>query len=208
MLSIAHLYHNLASSLKNTSLYFIWKGFLYYFANHVIATLPNEAMRCAYYTRILGINIGKKTHISMNLFITGYYNGCRISIGDNCVINRRCYLDGRTGIAVGNNVNISFDACILTLHHDAAEPGFPAVGGEVVIRDHAWIGIGATILPGVTIGEGAVVAARAVVVRDVPPYAIVGGVPAKRIGDRPGTIGYLTDFSPYFDTDIYDESGR
>lgn len=192
--------------LRNSSLYYAWKAFLYYFANHVIAGIPNESLRHLYYRRVMGISIGKRTHVSMGQFITGYYTRCSIEIGNNCVINRQCYLDGRQGIKIGNNVNVSFQACLLSLHHDVHQPEFPAVGAPVQIGDHAWIGARAVILPGVTIGEGAVVASGAVVRKDVPSYTIVGGVPAKKIGERPQGMVYLTDFHPYFDTDIYDES--
>ena len=116
------------------------------------------------------------------------------------------YLDGRVGVVVGNNVNVSFQTCILSLHHDHNAPTFPAIGGVVTIQDHAWIGARATLLPGVTIGEGAVVAAGAVVARDVAPYEVVGGVPARKIGERNRDIQYLTRFSPYFDSDIFDET--
>lgn len=75
-----------------------------------------------------------------------------------------------------------------------------------MIEDHAWIGARVIILPGVTVGEGAVVAAGAVVTRSVPPYAVVGGVPAKRIGERNRDLLYRTKFSPFFDTDVFDES--
>ncbi|WP_241762704.1 acyltransferase [Dyella ginsengisoli] len=142
----------------------------------------------------------------MRVFVTGYPTRANVTIGDNCVINRETYIDGRVGVIIGNNVNVSFQTCILSLHHDHNDPSFPAIGGVVTICDHAWIGARAILLPGITIGEGAVVAAGAVVSRDVEPYEVVGGVPAKKIGDRNPLIAYKTKFSPYFDTDIFDET--
>lgn len=192
--------------MKKYTLYFILKALAYYIANHLIAAFPVEFVRNAYYRAVLGVKIGRDTHVSMNMFLTGYYTGCRLSIGNNCVINRRCYIDGRTGVTIGNNVNVSFETCILTLHHDAQSPDFASKGGEVIIHDHAWIGARAILLPGVTIGEGAVVAAGAVVAQDIEPYSIVGGVPARKIAERSRELTYLTKFSPYFDTDVYDES--
>jgi acetyltransferase-like isoleucine patch superfamily enzyme len=189
-------------------IYFVYRAFLYYFANNFIAELPFEHLRKLYYQKVLGIRIGHDTHVSMHQFVTGFCAGPRVVIGDNCVINRGVYLDGRMGVFIGNNVNVSFGTTIITLHHDHNDPGFAATGAPVTIEDHAWIGARAILLPGVRIGEGAVVAAGAVVTRDVAEYTVVGGVPAKQIGTRQRTIAYKTNFFPYFDSDIFDESGK
>lgn len=193
-------------NLWYTKLRFLLMGWKYYLGNNFIARFPNERLRLAYLRRAMGVSIGKDTHVSMRVFITGYWNKANVTIGDNCVINRETYIDGRTGVVIGNNVNVSFQTCILSLHHDHNAPTFPTIGGVVTIRDHAWIGARAIILPGVTIGEGAVVAAGAVVRRDVGDYEVVGGVPARKIGERNREIGYLTKFSPFFDTDVFDET--
>ncbi|WP_407650310.1 DapH/DapD/GlmU-related protein [Cellulomonas edaphi] len=76
------------------------------------------------------------------------------------------------------------------MEHDPQDAGFRATGAPVVIEDRAYVASRATVLPGVTIGEGAVVAAGAVVVRDVAPYTIVGGVPAREIGTRSRDLTY------------------
>lgn len=192
--------------LARRSFFYLLMGWKYYLGNNFIAHFPNERIRNFYLTRIMRVSIGKDTHISMRVFVTGYPSRANVRIGDNCVINREAYLDGRVGVTIGNNVNVSFQACILSLHHDHNDAAFPAVGGAVTICDHAWIGARAILLPGVTVGEGAVVAAGAVVTRDVGPYEVVGGVPARKIGERKREIGYKTKFSPYFDTDIFDET--
>ncbi|QJP07256.1 acyltransferase [Pseudomonas multiresinivorans] len=192
--------------LVQRSGYYALAAAKYYIGNNWIARFPNERLRNAYYRRIMGIKVGNDTHLSMRLFFTGYHSRCQVSIGDNCVINREIYIDGRTGVEIGNNVNVSFQACLLSLHHDHNSPGFAAIGAPVIIKDHAWIGARAILLPGVTVGEGAVVAAGAVVTRPVPDYTVVGGVPAKIIGERNRDLTYKTKFSPYFDTDIFDES--
>lgn len=186
--------------------YFVLAAFKYYIANNLIAIFPSNTIRKLYYRAIIGIKIGQNTHIAMGVFITGYHSRCNITIGSNCVINRNSYFDGRTGIVIGNNVNISFGTYILTLHHDYNHPKFPVIGKEVIIKDHVWIGANVGILPGVIIGEGAVVAAGAVVTKDVEPYVVVGGVPAKRISERNRDIDYLTCFNPLFDTDIANDS--
>lgn len=196
----------LKQALLKTSTYYVLAAVKYYIANNWIARVPIEAVRSFYYRRILGIRIGRETHLSMRLFFTGYHSCCQVTIGDNCVINREIYLDGRSGVHIGNNVNVSFQACLLSLHHDHNDPNFASIGAPVVIKDHAWIGARSTILPGVTVGEGAVVAAGAVVTRSVPDYMVVGGMPAKVIGERNRNLSYKTRFSPFFDTDIFDES--
>lgn len=151
-----------------------------------------------WYWRRLGLKIGRDTSIAMHCFVTGN----RITIGDNTVINRFTYLDGRAPLYIGNNVNISHYALIQTLTHDPQNPQFITLEKPVAIMDHAWIGARAIIMPGVTVGEGAVVAAGAVVSRDVEPYTIVGGVPARRIGRRSRNLLYRSRYFPYFDTDI------
>jgi len=185
--------------------YIFYKALLFYIGNNIVAHIPCNVLRDFYYRHVLHISIGRHTHVAMHQFITGYYTGCSISIGDNTVINRNCYLDGRTGIIIGNNVNVSFECCIITLQHAAKSLDFHCVGGMVRIEDHVWIGVRSIILPGVTIGEGAVVAAGAVVTTDVSPYTIVAGTPARNIGERPRGLTYLTNFFPYFDTDITGE---
>ena len=196
------------SWLLRQGFFYLLMGWKYYICNNFIARFPNERVRKSFLCRVMGVRIGSDTHISMRLFVTGYPVRANVVIGNNCVINRDVYLDGRVGVVIGNNVNVSFQTCVLSLHHDHNDPNFPAIGGEVVIRDHAWIGARATILPGVTIGEGAVVAAGAVVTKDVADYDVVGGVPARKISERRREIGYLTKFSPYFDTDTFNEVAK
>lgn len=188
--------------------FYILMGWKYYLANNFVARFPNERFRMMYLRKFLGVTVGEDTHVSMRVFVTGYPLRANVAIGNNCVINREVYLDGRVGVAIGNNVNVSFQVCMLSLHHDHNLPAFPAVGAPVTIRDHVWIGARAIILPGVTVGEGAVVAAGAVVTKDVGDFEVVGGVPAKKIGMRDPYIDYCTKFSPFFDTDIFDETAH
>jgi acetyltransferase-like isoleucine patch superfamily enzyme len=117
-------------------------------------------------------------------------SGANISIGAGSVIGFSAILDGRRGITIGRNVNLSSEVALWTLQHDHSSPDFDTTGGPIVIRDRAWISFRAVILPGVTIAEGAVVAAGAVVTRDVAPYAIVGGIPARVIGTRRRDLRY------------------
>lgn len=123
----------------------------------------------------------------------------RVSIGPSTIVGCWAILDGRAGIEIGRNVNLSSEVSIWTWQHDPDSPNFDAHGGKVRIHDYAWLSYRTTILPGVTVGEGAVVAAGAVVTKDVPPYSIVGGVPATVIGERPANLSYdLGNASPWF----------
>jgi maltose O-acetyltransferase len=119
-------------------------------------------------------------------------------LGDRNVINFDCLFDGRRhAIRVGNDVSIGPEASILTLGHDPQAPDFADKGGDVIIGDRAWICYRAIILPGVSIGEGAVVGAGAVVSRDVEPYTIVAGSPARAVGQRTRQINYHCSFAPW-----------
>ena len=116
----------------------------------------------------------------------------RISIGENSIVGPSTVLLSQGGIRIGRNVNISGFSFILSQEHNVQSPRLETTLAEVVIEDYAWLATNVTILPGVTIGRGAVIAAGAVVTKDVPPHAIVGGVPARPIGKRPEKFAYHT----------------
>lgn len=121
-----------------------------------------------------------------------------IRIGHRCVINFGTLMDGRRyPIKIGADVSIGPEASILTLGHEPRSPVFADRGGPVVIGDRAWIGFRAIVLPGVSIGEGAVVGAGSVVTRDVDPYQIVAGNPARVIGERPRQLRYTLNYNPF-----------
>lgn len=122
----------------------------------------------------------------------------RISIGKGTVINKKCLLDGRMGVVIGDNVDIAQGVSIWTEQHDYNSPTYASIGGTVVINDYVWIASNATVLPGVEIGRGAVVATCAVVTKDVPPMAIVAGVPAKVIGYRKEVLSYKHNCRAWF----------
>lgn len=170
---------------------------LFHIGNNVAMKQWSYRLR-HWYWRKLGLKIGRDSSIAMHCFVTGN----RITIGDNTVINRFAYLDGRVPLYIGNNVNISHYTLIQTLTHDPQNPDFICLEKPVAIMDHAWIGARAIIMPGVTVGEGSVVAAGAVVSKDVPPYTIVAGIPARKIGERSRDLRYRSRYFPYFDTDI------
>lgn len=129
---------------------------------------------------------------------TRYYAPWKLSIGKNSIIGNDAMLDARNGITIGNNVSLSMGVWIWTMEHDPQDPYFGAKGGSVVIGDYAWISCRVVILPGVTIGKGAVVAAGAVVTKDVAPFTIVGGVPARTLGKRTKDLRYTLRFHKAF----------
>jgi maltose O-acetyltransferase len=114
----------------------------------------------------------------------------RITIGNNTIINSDCILDGRSGLSIGDNVDISWEVVILTLEHDHDDPAYADREGPVKIGDRVCLTTRTMVLPGVTIGEGAVVAAGAVVTRDVEPFSIVAGIPAREIKKRSTNWAY------------------
>ncbi|MGY4543245.1 acetyltransferase-like isoleucine patch superfamily enzyme [Arthrobacter sp. UYNi723] len=152
-----------------------------------LGSLPIRAVRNALAKKVLGITLADSAQLYRWREIRA---GRNISIGDNTVVGLWSSLDGRSGITIGDHVNISSEVAIWTLQHDHRDPEFGNVGAPVVVGDRAWLSFRSTILPGVTIGEGAVVAAGSVVTKDVAPYMIVGGIPAKVIGQRNQELTY------------------
>ena len=147
-------------------------------------------------------------HVKMKANVV-IYNGCQIrmhkklSIGRGTVIGDRCILDARNGIEIGDNTNFSTNVQIWTEQHDHRDPYFRSTGGEnfkVVIGNRVWCGPNSLILHGVHVGEGAVIAANSVVTRDVPPFTIVAGIPAKEIGQRNRELKYCFngDYIPFY----------
>jgi acetyltransferase-like isoleucine patch superfamily enzyme len=168
------------------------------FANAIVINLTPYRLRNWLLRRLCHLQIGRNSIIAAGSYITGFH----IRIGENTIVNRNVYLDGRVSLTIGNNVNISHYCLIQTLTHDPQDPLFGCLEKPVVIEDHVWIGARALICPGVHIGEGAVVGAGAVVTKDVSPYTIVAGNPARYIRDRNRDISYRTIYAPLFDTDI------
>ncbi len=164
-------------------------------ANHVVSRIPSYSLRHSIYRHIYRMRIGKNSHVSMGVRVLAPW---KIVIGDNVIINSGCLLDGRRGLTIGDNVDISWDVFIFTLEHDHDDPNYKTVGGEVQIEDKTCIGTRATILPSLRIGTGAVIAAGSVVTKDVLPFTVVAGVPAKRIRDRSQNLTYTLNFRRWF----------
>lgn len=130
--------------------------------------------------------IGTNVHID---FKTYFRYPSKISLGSNVTINRGStfyagYMTKDAEIIIHDNVAIGPEVCILAAGHDIQSLDLLDIGAPIIIHSYVWVGARATILQGVTIGEGAVVAAGAVVTKDVEAYSVVGGVPAKVIKQR------------------------
>lgn len=128
-----------------------------------------------------GVKIGRGSHIHMG---AQFFSPEGVSIGRGSVIGANAFLDGRAKLQIGSFVDIASEVMIYNSEHDLSAEDFRAVLGEVIIGDYVFIGPRAIILPGVRVGRGAVVAAGAVVTKDVEDFTIVGGVPAVVIGKR------------------------
>lgn len=132
--------------------------------------------------RAFGARIAKGAHPYPSARIWAPWN--LVMHEDSCLADEvDCYCVDT--ITVGRRAIVSQRAFLCSASHDFRDPAFPLVTGAILIGDEAWVAAEAYVGPGVRIGEGAVVAARATVTRDVAPWTIVGGMPARSIGTRP-----------------------
>lgn len=157
-------------------------------ALRIAGHLPTNTARVAVYRSLFGMKIGRGAKVDGGCI---FFGPQRITIGEGAVINRGVLLDGRFPLTIGKHASISMFTIILTLEHDLFDSdGFRSVGARVSIGERVFIGARAIVLPGVTIGDGAAVAAGAIVTKDVEPFSIVAGIPAKPIGTRPRRLTY------------------
>lgn len=169
------------------------KFFIVEFLNVTYNIIPNP-LRCIY-LRCFGIKIGNRSciHRRCKFFHIG-----RFKMGNSSVINFGCYIDNRRGITIGNNVGIAHNTKIYTLGHNIKSSKFETKGSPVVIEDNVFIFSNSLIMPGVTIGNGAIVLAGSVVTKDVAPRMIVGGNPAKVLNERTAEIDYKQEYNYWF----------
>lgn len=131
--------------------------------------------------RLFGMKIGRGSTIHM---WAGFFKPSGVTIGQDSIIGDHCFLDGRAPLKIGDHVSIASQVLIYNSEHDINSPDFSAREEPVEISDYAFIGPRAIILPGVKIGKATVVAAGAVVTKDIPEFTVVGGVPAKEVSKR------------------------
>lgn len=156
---------------------------LYFLANHYIST---KARLRAFFWGLFFNKIGKNNVIGDNFYCSAPHN---VSLGSNIGINKDVILDGHGKLTISDDVMIGYRATIMTTNHGFKRLDIP-MGKQalffksVFIDEDVWIGAHAIILPGVTIGKGSIIGAGSVVTKNVKPYSIVGGVPAKLIRKR------------------------
>lgn len=153
--------------------------------------IPSHHIRDFIYRRIFLVRISKGAVIYYGAEIRGPYN---LILEKGAIVGDKCTIDARRGyISIGKNVQIANEVSLWTGSHDYNDPYFrsmPGKRGPIVIEDYAWVGPRVTVLHSVKIGKGAVIAAGALVTKDVEPFAIMAGVPAKKIGQRNPDLKY------------------
>lgn len=131
--------------------------------------------------RCFGATVGRNVHIygSANIYMPW-----NLTIGDESSIGEWALVYNLASVTIGNKTTISHRAHICAGTHDYTRPDLPLQKPPIIISDQAWICADAFVGPGVVIGEGAIVGAKAVVMKDVPPWAVVAGNPARYVKKR------------------------
>jgi acetyltransferase-like isoleucine patch superfamily enzyme len=139
--------------------------------------------------RAAGVRIGARSLVLGPVRLTGIGNPCRhLSIGDDTIITGPLHADLGAAVRIGNRVRIGHEVSLLTVSHAMTDPDMrsgESMPAPIEIGDGTWIASRAIVLPGVSIGAGCVVAAGAVVTRDVPPHSLMAGVPARLVRELP-----------------------
>ncbi len=154
--------------------------FKLFFVHLVSLHVPFYSIR-KFVFHLSGIKIGRGSVIHMGC---KFFEPKGVIIGNDTIIGDRVFLDGRKLLKIGDHVDIATEVMIYNSEHDINDKYFRARSDLVEIEDFCFIGPRAIILPGVKVGRGAVVAAGAIVTKNVPNFAIVGGIPAKILGER------------------------
>lgn len=162
-------------------------------ASKKIGKFPFHCLRVFIYRNIFKMKILKNSSV---------YHGCEIiapwniHLDEGSIIGIENKIDGRGGVYIGKNVNMSHQVNIWTMQHDFNDSYFSGVVGSVYINDYVWIGNRVTILPGIKIGKGAVIASGSVVTKDLDEYGVYAGIPAKKIADRNKDLKYKIGLLP------------
>jgi len=161
--------------------YGLWNDFVVFLAT-LTGFIPSHVIRQTLYRHIFGVKIPSNSIIYWKC---RFYRPHGVKIGQNSIIGNDAFLDARDPINIGDNVNIGGEVRIFTWEHDITSPSFGVKHSPVYIENWVYIGNRVTILPGVKIGEGSVIASGSVVTKNVDPWTMVGGIPAKFIKIRP-----------------------
>lgn len=157
-------------------------------ANQFITRVDKQSLELI--LRKNGAEIGENCDIETGLTFHNCKDYSNLIIGNHCHIGKNCFFDLREKIRIGNHVVISMKTTLIT-HIDMTRSKlseyYPAKSNGIIIEDHCYVGVGSTILMGVTLGKSSFVAARSLVISDAPPETMIGGIPAKRIKEINGT---------------------
>jgi acetyltransferase-like isoleucine patch superfamily enzyme len=165
-----------------------------YALNHVVNRVPVVGVRMRMYAAF-GVEFDDVTSTNIALGVE-MWRGERLKIGRDSTIGQRSYVDARGGVRIDEHVSVSRETALLTATHRPDDPSFAGRESPVHLEHHAWIGLRAIVMPGVVVGEGAIVAAGALVTCDVAPYTIVGGVPARVLRERHHPMSYELNWRP------------
>ncbi|MEK7070489.1 MAG: acyltransferase [Patescibacteria group bacterium] len=150
------------------------------FIVRLLGFVPSHILRKLIF-KSAGVKIGRGSTIHSGAV---FYDTRGIEIGEDTIIGENSVLDGRDLLKIGSHTALASEVMIYNCQHDVHDPQFSPVSKPVIIGDYVFVGPRAIILPGVKVGDGAVIAAGAVVTNDVESYQIVAGIPAKVIGER------------------------
>lgn len=154
--------------------------------------VPSYRIRKLLYWAVFGMKITKKTVIFGGCEFRSPWN---ITLG-NCTIGANCILDGRGRISVEDDVVFGSGVHIWTMQHSINDPYFRTLDeniAQVVVKRHAWIASDSMIQPGITIGEGTVLASQAVAVKNCDSFGVYAGIPAVKVADRNTDLRYVHD---------------
>lgn len=168
--ALGKIFNRFYNYYLDAALLFLW----------LVGYIPSHMIRNFFY-QLFGIEMGKGSTFHMG---ARFYQPNNIKIGKGTIIGDHAFLDGRASLKIGSHVDIASSVMIYNSQHDLESETMKASEEPVVIGDYCFIGPRAIIMPGVTLGKGAVVAGGAVVTKDVPAGVVVGGVPAQKIKDR------------------------
>lgn len=146
----------------------------------LIGHIPSHTIRKVFYL-ISGMKLPWDSTIHMG---ANFFNPQGITLGHDSIVGSGCFLDGRASLTIGSHSSLASEVMIYNDEHNIHSANYENSFGPVTIGDYVFVGPRSIILPNTTIGDGAIVAAGAVVTKGIPPYEVWGGVPAKKITDR------------------------
>lgn len=155
--------------------------------NHVVTHIPIWLVRRLLMRYVYFIKIGRGSFIHLGV---KFKKPRAVELGECSIVNTGAILDGRMGLHIGNNVDIGEDVALYCGTHDVQDPYYRGIMDPIYIEDYACIYARAMTVRGIRIGKGAVIGGGAVVTKDVEPYTIVGGLPARKLGERTRDLRY------------------